>query len=106
MHNFGRFIVGFSYPDKEVGVDNNGHKTTHILSTHCVIKDSLDGAVVGEATVKRSHRDQDIRKVGRKIALTKAMDQGMMTKSDRTEIFEAYDSIGALRKKPLATTKE
>jgi hypothetical protein len=106
MHNFGRFIVGFSYPDKHTEVDEEGKKSTSILSTHCIIKDSVDNTIVGEATVRRSRKDQDVRKIGRKIALSKAMDQGMMTKADRTEIFTAYDSIGALRKKPVTKPKE
>lgn len=81
-----RLHFKFDYEEKR---DRNGCFTRHPFAVTCKILDDA-GFVIGEGHSMCNPADQFIRKVGKKIALTRAVDDagGRLTYDDRVALWE------------------
>jgi len=87
MHFFNGYLVGFNYPERSA------------IVTKCTIVDEHTGVTLGEGLAICAGSDIPCKKIGRKIALKKALQQSMLPKEERKSIYDAYDKIGALKPK-------
>lgn len=91
MFEVNEYEVVFRYYD----VDNNGPYNFDNALFNRVVDCEIyeDGELVALGTAQCSKQDQFVKAVGRKIALTRALKDGMFNKEYRTLIWNKYWSL-------------